>query len=64
MDSDWLEPVPKEVDERWEKDIAETEELERLHPRPRARTADELFRLLDEEAARLPDNEENQVLNA
>lgn len=53
----WLEPIPKEVDERWEKDLAETEEQEKLNPRPSARTADELIKLLDEEAARLPDDE-------
>ena len=55
----WLEPIPKEVDERWEKDLAETEEQEKLNPRPGARTADELIKLLDEEAARLPDDEGN-----
>jgi hypothetical protein len=55
----WLEPVPKEVDERWEKDLAETEEQEKDHPRPGARSANELIKLLDEEAARLPDDEGN-----
>ena len=55
----WLKPIPKEVDEAWEKDIAETEAQEKLHPRPGARTADELIQRLDEEAARLPDHEGN-----
>lgn len=53
----WLEPVPKEVDERWEKDLAETEEQEKLKPRAGAKMANELIRLLDEEAACLPDDE-------
>jgi hypothetical protein len=55
----WLEPVPKEVDAKWERDIAEFDEQEKLNPRPGARTADELIRLLDEEAAQLPDDEGN-----
>jgi hypothetical protein len=60
LDSDpWLEPVPKEVNERWERDIAEFDEQEKLNPRPGARTADELIKLLNEEAAQLPDDEGN-----
>jgi hypothetical protein len=55
----WLEPVPEEVDKRWEKDLAETEEQEKHHPRPGAKTADELINLLDHEAALLPDDEGN-----
>jgi hypothetical protein len=55
----WLEPIPKEVDERWEKEIAEFDEQEKIKPRPNARTAEELIKLLDEEAAQLPDNEGN-----
>jgi hypothetical protein len=55
----WLEPIPKEVDERWEKEIAEFDEQEKIKPRPSARTAEELIKLLDEEAAQLPDNEGN-----
>jgi len=55
----WLEPIPKEVDEQWEKDLAETEEQEKRYPRPAAKTADELIRLLDEEAVRLPNDEGN-----
>jgi hypothetical protein len=58
-DDPWLEPVPKEVDEAWEKDIAETETQEKRHPRPGARTADELIKRLDAEAARLSDYEGN-----
>jgi hypothetical protein len=60
LDSDpWLEPVPKEVNERWERDIAEFDEQEKLNPRPGVRTADELIKLLNEEAAQLPDDEGN-----
>jgi hypothetical protein len=55
----WLEPVPKEVDERWEKEIAEFDEQEKIKPRPGARTAEELIKRLDEEAAQLPDDEGN-----
>jgi hypothetical protein len=55
----WLEPVPKEVNERWERDIAEFDEQEKLNPRPGARTAAELIKLLDEEAAQLPGDEGN-----
>jgi hypothetical protein len=55
----WREPIPKEVDERWEKEIAEFDEQEKIKPRPSARTAEELIKLLDEEAAQLPDNEGN-----
>jgi hypothetical protein len=55
----WLEPVPKEVDAKWEKDLAETEEQEKINPRPAAKTAAELIKLLDEEAAQLPDDEGN-----
>jgi hypothetical protein len=53
----WLEPIPKEVDEQWEKDIAEFDEQEKTNPRPSAKTAAELIKLLDEEAATLPDDE-------
>jgi antitoxin component of RelBE/YafQ-DinJ toxin-antitoxin module len=55
----WREPIPKEVDERWEKEIAEFDEQEKIKPRPSARTAEELIKLLDEEAAQLPDDEGN-----
>ena len=55
----WRQPVPKEVDERWERDLAETEAAEKINPRPGARTADELIQQLDEEAARLPEYEGN-----
>jgi hypothetical protein len=55
----WREPVPKEVDERWEREIAEFDEQEKIKPRPGARTAEELIKLLDEEAAQLPDDEGN-----
>jgi hypothetical protein len=55
----WLEPIPKEVDERWEKEIAEFDEQEKNNPRPGAQTAEELIKLLDEEAAQLPDDEGN-----
>jgi hypothetical protein len=55
----WLEPIPKEVDERWEKELAEMEEQEKTNPRPRAKTVAEFRKLLEEEAAQLPDDEEN-----
>src|SRR5262245_31521216 len=55
----WREPVPREVNERWEKEIAEFDEQEKIKPRPGARTAKELIKLLDEEAAQLPDDEGN-----
>src|SRR5947208_1907341 len=55
----WLEPIPKEVDERWEKDLAEMEEQEKTNPRPRAKTVAEFRKLLEEEAAQLTDNEGN-----
>ena len=53
----WRESVPQEVDERWERDLAETEVAEKTNPRPGAKAADELIQQLDEEAARLPDHE-------
>jgi hypothetical protein len=55
----WLEPIPKEVDERWEKELAEMEEQEKTNPRPRAKTVAEFRKLLEEEAARLADDEGN-----
>jgi hypothetical protein len=54
----WLEPIPKEVDERWEREIAEFDEQEKLKPRPRAKTVAEFRKLLEEEAAQLPDDDE------
>jgi hypothetical protein len=54
----WREPVPQEVAEEWSRDIAETEAYESLHPRPAAKTAEELIKLLDEEAAKLPDDDD------
>jgi hypothetical protein len=54
----WREPVPKEVAEEWSRDIAETEAYEKLHPRPSVKTVEELMKLLDEEAAKLPDDDE------
>ena len=53
----WLEPVPPAVNERWEREIAEFDEQERIKPRPSAKTADELIKLLNEEAPQLPDDE-------
>ena len=53
----WREPVPKEVAERWSRELAEFEEQEKTNPRPAAKTGEELIRLLDEEAATLPDDE-------
>jgi antitoxin component of RelBE/YafQ-DinJ toxin-antitoxin module len=55
----WLEPIPKEVDEQWEKDLAEIEEQEKTNPRPHAKTVAEFRKLLKEEAAQLTDNEGN-----
>lgn len=55
----WREPVPAHVSERWDRDVAEFEAQEKTNPQPGARTADELIQQLDEEAARLPDNEDN-----
>ena len=53
----WLEPIPKDVDAEWEKDIAAFNEQEKTNPRPRARTANELRTLLKQEAELLPDDE-------
>ena len=53
----WLEPIPKEVDERWEREIADFDEQEKTNPRPRAKSVAEFRKLLEEEAAQLPDNE-------
>jgi hypothetical protein len=53
----WREAVPHEVAERWKREIAEFDEQEKIKPRPSARTAAELIKLLDEEAAQLPDND-------
>ena len=53
----WLEPVPPEVEARWNKDIAETEEYEKTHPRPAAKSAAEFRQLLEKEIAELPDDE-------
>ena len=55
----WREPVPRHVSERWEREIAEFDEQEKINPRPGARTADELIQQLDEEAARLPEYEDD-----
>src|SRR5215213_1088233 len=55
----WLEPIPKEVDERWEKEIAEFDEQEKTNSRPHAKTVAEFRKLLEEEAAQLPDDEGN-----
>jgi hypothetical protein len=55
----WLEPVPKEVDERWEKEIAEFDKQEKTNPRPRAKTVAEFRKLLEEEAAQLSNDEGN-----
>ena len=55
----WLEPIPPEVNEMWERDIAEFDEQEKTNPRSGAKTAAELIKPLDEEAAHLPDDEGN-----
>ena len=55
----WREPVPSEVNERWEKEIAEFYEQEQVRSRPSAKTAAECIILLDEEASFTPDNEGN-----
>src|SRR5215212_10305543 len=44
-------PVPKEVNERWDKDIKEFEEEEKRHPHPGATTAAELIALLNADEA-------------
>lgn len=58
-DDPWRQPVPPEVNARWEKEIAEFDEQEKIKPHPSAKTADELIKQLDEEAALLPDDEGN-----
>jgi hypothetical protein len=40
-------PVPKHVQERWDKDIKEFEEAEKRHPHPGATTAAELMSMLN-----------------
>ena len=55
----WRQPVPPEVNARWEKEIAEFDEQEKIKPRPSAKTAYELIKRLDEEAALLSDDEGN-----
>lgn len=59
VSSPWREPVPLEVNARWDKEIAEFDEQEKRNPRPSAKTADELINLLDEETALISDNEGN-----
>jgi translation initiation factor RLI1 len=53
----WLEPVPKEVDEEWERDIAEFDEQEKIKPHPGATTVSKLKELLRQEAERLSNDE-------
>ena len=40
-------PVPKQVQERWDKDIKEFEEAEKRHPHPGATTGAELIAMLN-----------------
>ncbi len=53
----WRQPVPPEVAERWSRELAEFEEENKTTPRPGAKTGAELIKLLDAEAATLPDDE-------
>jgi hypothetical protein len=53
----WRQPVPPEVAQRWSRELAEFEEEDKTNPRPGAKTGAELIKLLDEEAATLPDDE-------
>ena len=53
----WRAPIPREVDEQWEQDIAAFDEQEKTTPRPRAKTVNEFRTLLKQEAALLPDDE-------
>ena len=43
----WLEPIPKEVDEQWEKDLAEFEKEDKKGLQPTFNTAEELIDDLD-----------------
>src|SRR5687767_7426598 len=54
-DDPWLQPIPKEVDEKWEEDIAAFDEQEKTKPRPSAKTVSEFRTLLEQEAKLLPD---------
>ena len=56
-DDPWRQPVPREVAKRWSRELAEFEEENKTNPRPGAKTGAELVKLLDEEAATLPDDE-------
>jgi hypothetical protein len=55
----WLEPIPRELNEKWQKDIAEFDEQDKINPRPGAKTADELINQLDQETTQLPGDEGN-----
>src|SRR5436190_19870359 len=44
-------PVPKHVQERWDKDIKEFEEAEKQHPHPGATTAAEVMAMLNTDEA-------------
>jgi hypothetical protein len=44
-------PVPKHVQERWDKDIKAFEEAEKRHPQPGATTAAELMAMLNADEA-------------
>jgi hypothetical protein len=53
----WRQPVPTEVAERWSRELAEFEQEHTTNPRPAATSGEALIKLLDEEAATLPDDE-------
>ena len=53
----WREPIPRHVSERWEREIAEFDEQEKINPRPVAKSVAEFRELLEKEVAQLPDDE-------
>jgi hypothetical protein len=55
----WRQPISDEVMDRWEQDVKEFDEQEKKHPQKAARSAEELVKLLDEEAAQLDRYEEH-----
>jgi hypothetical protein len=59
LNDPWRQPVPNKVVARWKREIKEFEEEDKINPRPSAKTAAEFRKLLEEEAAQLPDDEED-----
>ena len=55
----WRMPTPAEVDARWEREIAEFDAQEKTKPRPVAKTVSEFRKLLEQETAQIPDDEEH-----